>query len=220
MRQHYYKVACANNLRKIGDGFAQYANDHNDQLSEAAVQAGSPWWKIGYQGPEAHSITRYPWWQLVKEGYVDGKVFVCPGNIGAEPIQYDPAQMSDLRDFPSRNNVTYSFVLICNKNADTAQRDCKVFAGDGNPVFREIPTNKSIDDGLNEFEKILLDQHLKQALSTSHRSKGQNILNRDGSVKWICVRIVNGDDIYTINGVDEYTGNEVPKDIRDIFLVP
>lgn len=219
MRQHYYKVACANNLRKIGDGFAQYANDHNDKLSEAAVQAGSPWWWVGYQGPESHSNTRYPW-QLVKGGYVRGNVFVCRGNAGAEAVQYDPSQMNSLVDFPSRRNVSFSFILFCDKNTNVMQDRRKVIASDLNPVFREIPDCKNIYANLNEFEKILLDKHLREMLSSSHNGKGQNILSSDGSVQWIQVRLVNGDDIYTINGVDEYTGSEIPKDFSDIFLVP
>jgi len=219
MRQHYYKVSCANNLRQIGQGFSTFANDNNDQMAASTLQAGSPWWKIGYQGSESHSNTRYPW-QLVKGGYVKGNVFICRGNVGAESVQYDAAQISGLRDFPSRRNVTYSFILFCDKNTDIAQSSRKVIAGDLNPVFREIPDGKSIYAGLNEFEKILLDRHLKQILSPSHQGKGQNILNCDGSVEWIRVRVVNNDDIYTIEGIDEYTGTEMPNDFCDIFLVP
>ncbi|MBL7215603.1 MAG: hypothetical protein ISS71_07990 [Phycisphaerae bacterium] len=219
MRQHYYRVACADNLRQIGQGFSTFANDHNDQLSETAMQAGSPWWKIGYQGPESHSNTRYPF-QLVKHGYVKGRVFICRGNAGCEPLQYDPSKINSLLDFPSRNNISYSFMLFCDKNANAAHRGRKVIAGDLNPVFREIPSEQSIYAKLNEFEKILLNQQLRQMLSSSHSDKGQNILHCDGSVEWIQVRIVNDDDIYTIQGVDAYIGKETPTDINDIFLAP
>lgn len=219
MRQHYYKVSCANNLRQIGQGFASFANDQNDQLSQSTVQAGSPWWKIGYQGPESHSNTRYPW-QLVKQGYVKGKVFICRGNAGAEAVQYNPSSMGSLLDFPSRNNISYSFILFCDKNANTLQRSGKVIAGDLNPVFQQIPNSENIYAKLNEFEKVLLNKQLREMLSSSHDGKGQNVLGCDGSVEWIRVRIVNDDDIYTIKGVDVYTGKEVPADDNDIFLAP
>lgn len=215
MRQHYYKTACADNLRQVGQGFASFAGDHNNQLAQPAVQAGSPWWKVGYQGPESHSNTRVPW-QLAKQGYVNAKVFVCRGNRGSVAIEYDPAKMNALLDFPNRNNINYSFVLFCDKNANQQ----KVLAGDQNPIFRQIPCEESIYAKLNEFQKVSLNDQLRQMLSASHRSRGQNILNNDGSVGWIRVRTVNGDDIYTIQGVDTYTGKETPTDLSDIFLIP
>lgn len=219
MRQHYYKVACADNLRQIGQAFSTFSNDHNDQLDQPVIQAGSPWWKIGDQGPESHSNTRYPW-RLVKEGYVKGNVFVCRGNNGAEPVQYDPAEMNSLVDFPSRNNISYSFILFCDKNADAMQRRRKVIAGDLNPIFQQIPNEQNVYSKLNEFEKVLLNEQLRQMLSSSHGCKGQNVLHCDGSVEWIKVRVVNNDDIYTVRGVDAYTGKEVPADENDIFLAP
>ncbi len=219
MRQHSRKVACADNFRQIGQGFSTFANDHKDKIAESRVQAGAPWWKIGYQGSDSHSNTRGPW-QLVKQGYVKGKVFVCRGNIGAVPIDYDPVKMGSLVDFPSRNNISYSFMLFCDKNTDATQGRRKVIASDLNPIFKDIPSRQNDYVQLNEFEKILLNEQLKQILSSSHCNKGQNVLHCDGSVDWIQVRFVNNDDIYTIDGVNTYIGKEMPKDTNDIFLVP
>jgi hypothetical protein len=218
MRQHYYKVTCADNLRQIGQAFSVFAGDHNDRLGESVIQAGSPWWKVGDQGPESHSNTRFPW-KLVKEGYVKGNVFVCRGSF-ADPLVYDPARMSTLRDFPSRNNISYSFILFSDKNADALQHRRKIIAGDQNPVFQQIPDGQNIYSKLNEFEKILLNEQLSQMLSSSHNCKGQNILTCDGSVEWVRVRMINDDDIYTIHGVNTYTGRETPVDMNDIFLAP
>jgi hypothetical protein len=33
-------------------------------------------------------------------------------------------------------------------------------------------------------------------------------------------RLYRNDDIYTVRGVEEYTGRETPADENDIFLVP
>ncbi|MBC8379120.1 MAG: hypothetical protein H8E62_08095 [Planctomycetes bacterium] len=219
MRQHSRQATCTNNFKNIGQAFSTFANDHQDKIAESRVQAGAPWWKIGYQGSDSHSNTRYPW-QLVKQGYVKGKVFVCRGNIGASPVKYDPVKMGDLVDFPSRNNISYSFMLFCDKTADTMQGRRKIIASDLNPVFRNIPSEQNDYERLNEFEKILLNKQLKEMLSSSHGSKGQNVLHCDGSVEWIKVRVVNDDDIYTIRGVDTYTGKEMPTEPDDIFLVP
>jgi len=219
MRQRERRIACADNLGQIASGFSTFANDNDGQVTEAKVPAGSPWWKIGYQGPESHSNTRYPW-QLVKQGYVKGKVFVCRGNRGAEALQYDPDTMNVLVDFPSRQNVNYSFVLFSDKNANMMQGCRRIIASDMNPVFQKIPCNKNVYTELNEFEKVLLNEQLRQMLSSSHGCKGQNILYSDGSVEWVRVRVVNDDDIYTVRGVDAYTGKEMPATEDDIFLVP
>ena len=219
MKQHSQKIACENNFRQIGAALSTFGNNNEGQVAEAKVQAGSPWWKIGDQGTESHSNTRYPW-QLVKHGYVNGKVFVCRGNAGAEALKYDPDSMKGRVDFPNRNNISYSFILFSDKNANVMHHGRKVIASDMNPVFQKIPCDKNIYARLNEFEKVMLNEQLRQMLSSSHRCKGQNILRSDGSVEWIRVRVDNDDDIYTIRGVDAYTGKEAPTDENDIFLVP
>jgi prepilin-type processing-associated H-X9-DG protein len=73
---------------------------------------------------------------------------------------------------------------------------------------------------MTEFEKLLLNEQLKQMMSQNHQGRGQNILYCDGSVKYIRERVLNGDDIFTVNGVDAYTGREVPADQNDTFLAP
>ena len=219
MRQRSQRIACANNLRQAGTALSTFADDNAGKVAEAKIQAGSPWWKIGYQGPESHSNTRYPW-QLVKQGYVNGKVFVCRGNRDARAVNYDPATMGAYVDFPARHNINYSFVLFSDKNTNMMRGRRRVIASDVNPVFQKIPCDKNIYAKLNEFEKVMLNEQLRQMLSSSHRCKGQNILYSDGSVQWIKVRVVNDDDIYTVRGVDTYTGKEAPADENDIFLVP
>ena len=219
MRQHGQKVACENNFRQIGSALSTFANDNQPNVAEAKIQAGSPWWKIGDQGTKSHSNTRYPW-QLVKHGYVDGKVFVCRGNAAADALQYDPDCMKTYVDFPSRRNINYSFILFSDKNTNVMRGSRKIIASDQNPIFQKIPCGKNIYTRLNEFEKVLLNEQLRQMLSSSHGCKGQNILRGDGSVEWIQVRVVNDDDIYTVRGVDAYTGKEMPAADDDIFLVP
>jgi hypothetical protein len=95
-----------------------------------------------------------------------------------------------------------------------------VVAGDLNPVFEKIPCQQNIYQKLNEFEKVLLNEQLRQTMSGSHGCRGQNILYSDGSVTFIRTRVVDGDDIFTVSGVDTYTGCEIPSDARDVFLAP
>ena len=218
MRARSQQVACAANIRAVGDALSLYANDDDHNFASARVAPGSPWWKIGYQSAENQSNTRYVW-RLVRQGYVDGKVFVCPGQTGAEPVSYDEGRMKDLQDFPHRRNVSYSFMLMCKtKSGDLQKR--KIIMSDLNPVFVRIPTEPSIYQKLNEFEKVCLDEHLKQMLSPNHAKRGQNVLFCDGSVEFLKDRHYDGDDIYTIQDVTEYTGTEAPTVPGDLFLVP
>ena len=219
MRERSRQILCSQNLSRIGQAMAVFGNDQDGRIGAVTVKTGSPWWKIGYQGPEIHSNTRYPW-QLVKGGYIDGQSFVCDGHIEGTPVRYDARQMSRLDDFPSRRNVSYSFILLCDDNNSLTKRSRRVIASDLNPLFQQLPFQTAVYQKLNEFERIQLNEQLRQILSPSHRGKGQNTLFSDGSVEFVRVRVVNGDDIFTIDGGDGYTGKETPCDPDDIFLVP
>jgi len=220
MRQRSRQMACKRNLGQAGTAFASFFNDQNaSAVSDVKVKNGSPWWKIGYEGPETHSNTRYVW-QLVRQGYVPADVFVCQGRNGAIPVRMTSDQMAHLQDFPSRCNLSYSFVLFGDGTFSPARTGRKVIAGDMNPVFEKIPCQQSIYQKLNDFEKVLLNEQLRQMMSANHAGRGQNILYSDGSVEFLKTRVVNGDDIFTVSGVDCYTGRELPADERDVFLAP
>ena len=219
MRERSRQIACANNLRQIGQSMASFTNDNNERLCETQVQAGSPWWKIGYQGPETQSNTRYVW-QLVKGGYVDGRVFVCDGDIQGDPVRYNAQRMGDLNDFPSRRNVSYSFILLCDENNKLTRQSRRVIAADLNPLFQKVSFQPAVYQKLDEFSRVQLNEQLRQMMSGNHRHRGQSALYCDGSVAFIKTRIVDNDDIFTIQNVDTYTGKESPRDPKDVFLVP
>lgn len=222
-RAHSRQVACSRNLAKIGSAFASFAKDNNDRFNEATVKAGSPWWKIGDQGKETQSNTRYPF-MLIKLGYVEGDVFICKGNKQAHPFTHPSSGPIQFNDFPSRNNISYSFVLFCNTQETPFEKRRKIVASDLNPVFvrvfDKIPCDPGFYAKMNEFEKILLNEELKQLMSINHRGRGQNVLYCDGSVEYVKERIINGDDIFTVDGVNTYTGLEIPAGENDIFLAP
>lgn len=222
-RSHSRQVACGRNLDSIGRGFASYFHDNNSRFPEARVKAGAPWWKIGDQGPENQSNTRYPF-MLVKQGYVEADDFLCKGCEKARPFRYQASSMAQMNDFPSRENISYSFSLLCNKNSNPLKPSRKIIAGDLNPVFvpvfQRIPCDPGSYQKMNEFEKVLLNDQIKKMMSMNHRGRGQNVLYCDGSVLHAKTRIINGDDIFTISGVNEYSGCETPSGENDIFLAP
>lgn len=213
------QIACQKNMGALGAGLFNFVKDHdqnNEALSEVMVKDGSSWWKIGDQGPQTRSNTRYPF-MVFKDDYVDGRAFVCKGNRDAEVFR---GSLDQFKDFPSHKYISYSFTLFCNKNANSPLCARKVIASDLNPVFQKVRCDKSSLQEIDEFGKIHLNDDLKQRMSINHRGQGQNILYGDGSVKYIRSRILNGDDIFTISGVDVYTGREIPSCSKDIFLVP
>ena len=218
MRQHSRQLACINNMRTVGEAVGKSTND-SDNLAVVKLAAGSPWWKIGDQSQQSQSNTRFAW-QLLKRDYVKPEAFICAGHRNARPVS--PEQLlQQLYDFPSRNNISYSFIIICDKTPPLQNRSRKIIMGDMNPVFRSIPTcGNDLFGKMNEFEKVLLNQHLRQMCSPNHNCKGQNVLYSDGSVEYVRDRIVNGDDIFTVRGVEAYTGTETPADDNDVFLVP
>ena len=217
--QSEYRTACMNNMRQIGQGFASFMNDNGDRLAKASVTAGSPWWKIGDQSEQSKSNTRCVW-QLVKGDYVPAEAFTCAGHKKAVPLTYDAKAMSAVNDFPSRQNISYSFMLLCEKTHNNITKSRRIILSDRNPVFSSIPCYPSLYQTQDEFESVIVNEMLKQQNSPNHNYKGQNALYCDGSVEYLTTRTINGDDIFTLNNVTTYKGNELPTAADDVFLVP
>ena len=214
MRHKAWQTACQAGLGRIGEGIAAYSNDHNGDLPAVATSAGSPWWKVGDQGKENQSNTRHPW-LLVKNGYVDGADFTCPGRSDAVNVNYTKDQLKKLHDFPSRKHISYSYIYTCPKRARYQWDSRTALIADRNPIFEAV--NASMTQ--KEFDKLSISDQLRNAMSNNHK-KGQVILFYDGSALYKQVRVIEGDDIYTATGKKTYTGCETPKTIKDIFLVP
>ncbi len=218
LRQHSQLTACTYNMNTIGQGIGRFLHDE-ENLAAVKLAAGSPWWKIGDQSPDAQSNTRLAW-QLVKQGYVKPDAFICSGDRNGLALTAEQL-IQQLNDFPSRKHISYSFMIICDKSGSMKNGQRRVIMGDMNPVFRRIPScGNTMYNKLTEFEKVVLSEQLKKMSSPNHSGRGQNLLYCDGSVEFVKHRIVNGDDIFTLQGVDAYTGTEMPSDKNDIFLVP
>lgn len=219
MRAHSRQVACQANLGRIGKALITYADDHDGRFAAARLQPGDPWWMVGDQSQRPRSSTRYVW-QLVRLGYADGKDFICAGHREGRPIQYDPATMSGMQDFASPNNISYSVMIRCDREKGASSGRRRILMSDMNPVFVRFRKRPDLFRQRSDFEKVLLDEQLKKLLSPNHGQRGQNVLLCDGAVTFLKTRQYKGDDIFTVRGVVEYTGREVPADEDDIFLVP
>jgi len=222
VRQKYFKDRCKMQMANIFRGFTNYASDHNESMPAIATAAGSPWWKVGYQGAENHSNTRNLW-LLVKGDYVNPADFICPGRksnrVFQRKIRIDRAQLKLYNDFPDRHYVTYSFRIRCPKATTNCLMGQTVIMADSNPLFEKMP---------NDYSKSLRLQLSRDMLvrnSLNHGRRGQNILRGDGSIRFLKIRFadISTDDIYTLREMSpgsEIRGCETPSCETDAFLAP
>lgn len=220
MRQNSWKIKCTANLMKVGSAMSAYTASHNGFLPSVSIKAGDPWWKIGNQGKQNQSNTRHVW-QLVKNNYLNGTEFSCPGREGSKPLDMNAEEIAAHNDFPSRNNINYSLMIMC-EEAVKRQRSGRLtaFMADSNPIFENITAKGNSPDSSDEFTKIMLTREMKSMMSRNHKGRGQNVLFSGGSALFKNNRIVLNDDIFTVKGKNTYYGTELPCDENDIFLAP
>lgn len=205
--QKYWQTQCASQLAGIFSGLSNYKADNGGQMPAVAATPGTPWWRVGDQGPENVSNTR-KMWLLVRQNYVKPNDFMCPGQKTDVTFSGNP---NDYRDFPNRKLVAYSFRIGCPKG-ESADIGRRVIISDLNPIFAVIPST-------NERLSIV---KISDKNSPNHSGRGQNTLFCDGSVQFIKSRHVDVslDDIFTLQNTQTYEGVELPANEKDAFLAP
>lgn len=216
-RQKSWQQRCQVQLGgSIFEGLRNYIADHDNKPPTVVTQAGSPWWKVGYPGPENLSNTRHIW-LLVKGEYVKPIEFVCPGRPQSRMLQFDTSQVQIYDDFPSKRHITYSIRIRCPNAPCTFGRE--PIMADANPIFDGLKA-----DNFSEF-RLRLTNRLFTINSGNHNRRGQNVLLGDGSVIFTKGRCIGSadDDIFTLQqmrpGV-EVKGCELPSCETDTFLAP
>ena len=209
-RQMSWQTKCGSQMAGLFNGLSNYKNDNNGQMPALASAAGSPWWKVGDQGSEDVSNTRRMW-VLARKGYVKHDAFMCPATRPSCDFSCNPKEYND---FPKRIYVSYSFRIGCPK-AGLEKMGRQVIIADMSPIFMNI---SAAEKELN----VNLSDALMRKNSPNHGGRGQNVLFCDGSVVFVKGRTVDVsmDDIYTIQGRQNYQGVEVPTSEADIFLAP
>jgi hypothetical protein len=213
-KEKYRQWQCQRNLARIWQGIQLYRADNNDKMPAVATAAGSPWWKVGYQGNENHSTTRNMW-LLAKGNYVKPKHFNCPGSVKATPIKLQRTQLQQYNDFPGRTYVTYSFRIPC-KQTTNKSTNRKVLIADLSPLFENLPEDYS------RQLKLELSKEQLTLNSINHNRRGQNVMYCDGTIQFIKSRhaTISNDDIFTLRNITVYQGSEVPDCDTDIFVAP
>ena len=212
-RYHSLRQQCQMQQSSIFQGLHNYISDNDNQPPAVATSSGAFWWKVGDQGAENHSNTRRIY-LLVKEGYVKPANFVCRACKYGEKAELNPSQARNLKDFPSRRYVTYSFQISCRQTRNGKLLCRNVIMADWNPLFEELP-----EDFSKQFS-LRLNKKLLSLNSINHNRRGQNVLFGDGRVEFLKTRFIDTDDIFTLQDTDVYQGCEAPSCETDFFLAP
>ena len=212
-RYQYNKRVCQRQLASIFNGINLYSSDFDGKLPAVTSDLSQPWHDVGDQGKENHSNTRNLF-LLLKLGY-DNRPgdFVCRGRRqeGITPLEI--SQVNDYNDFQSRDQITYSYRIFSQPSVKMSLLAGQPLMADRNPVFENIRAGMC---------QVKLDEKLSTTASMNHNRRGQNVLSSDGQVKFLKTRHVGipRDDIFTVQNIVEYRGNERPTCKSDLFLAP
>lgn len=212
-RYHYHKCVCQSQLAGIGSSMGCYSSDYDGNLPAVTADVSLPWYNVGYQGEENLSNTRNPY-LLLKLGYhLRPEDFVCCARKQGSFSPLKTSQVQSYNDFPSRKHITYSFRVCCHLPMKLSLLGEQPLLADCNPVFENTRADK--------FE-VRLDEELSTTLSMNHNRRGQNVLFTDEHVGFLKTRHagIPRDDIFTVQNVAEYRGNERPVCDKDSFLGP
>lgn len=212
-RHQHYKNVCQRHLGNIYQSFTLYCSDYDGKLPYVETNEGEPWGKLGDQGKENHSITRNPY-LLLKLSYSNNPGdFVCKGRRQKSFVPLEISQVQSYNDFPSGNHVSYSFPIPCRKTLKITLLGSRPLMADRNPVFENVERD--------HFE-VRLDIKLSTRNSINHGEYGQNVSFADGHVEFLVTRHVGipQDDIFTLQNITVYRGNEWPACDSDLFFIP
>lgn len=199
------RVECAQNVSKIGAAVMSYAN-RNDGHLPSTMAPGDRWMSTPSQPAASNSRALF---RLIADGYLQPPTFQCPA-VGGDSF----AVKAGMTDFPGGKFVSYSFqhsigpkgLWVEDKRLGPVRESMAILA-DSSPVFRDGRFNT---------------EGLARQASDNHDQTGQNVLYLDIHVEFKAQSSVGvgGDNIFLVDGVTQYEGNEKPAGPTDSFLLP
>lgn len=212
-RDNERKLLCQSNLAQAGSAINAYGQDYQGELMRGQTNPNDAWWRVGQaakkgQAVQSNSAHLY---LLPRNGYINPNTLACPDN------EHAPRNMSaNANDWAAAQNVSYSYQnQYTAKPYKTSQSPGMAVLADKNPLF-----NIHSRDGMTYRRDLS-----PNSASRFHRSNGQNVLTASGNVAWQTDPNMsrghgNIDNIWLLNKVSDYQGNERPADNNDSFLVP
>ncbi len=199
------RVQCAQNASRIGTAMMSYANRNEGRLPSTTAP-NDRWLPTASQPSASNSRALF---RLVHEKYLQPPTFQCPA-VGGDSFTVRP----DMADFPGPKFIGYSYqhsigpkgLSLEDKHLQAVQASMAILA-DSSPVFNG-----------GRFQADCLG---RQA-GDNHDGTGQTVLYMDMHVDFKTKPSVGvgGNNIYLVNGVTDYKGDEKPSEPTDSFLLP
>lgn len=202
------KAICANNLRVLGNGYAGYAETYGSQWPFAGLApAGTAWAARTDSRDRSYARNSRHVYRLFSGNFVPASAFICPGRSGdvvfqaADPTAYD--------DFPNARNNSYATNFVAGPWRQET-------------FLPQMPIAAGMTPLVDEDRQLIRGRPVPANSPNHGRSGGQNVLHANLSVRFYRSPIVGtgNDDIYRLNGVQQYMGNERPRSRNDAFLIP
>ncbi len=210
LRERSYRLGCSWNLAQIGRGIQQYATAFNSSLPFVGWSGTDSWQST--DNPEIVTVpNRRHVYPLLRLAFVrDPQFFICPAQCD---VPMPRAQIHRRQDFLEDGNVSYAYQNMAGVRPSANDDANLPILADDNPLFA---------DGLPLFDaRRLRITDPAQRNSHAHGGAGQNILTLGAHVKWVTSPLagINNDNIWTLEGITEYTGREGPTSANDTHLI-
>ncbi|MBC8374021.1 MAG: hypothetical protein H8E53_10535 [Planctomycetes bacterium] len=193
---------CAANVGQIGTGMKNYALANKDSLPMAHA-SNAAWLPGRGRKPVSNSAGLF---RLVGR-YAPVSVFQCSSDPDAagEGFGVDYG----MTDFPAAKYISYCYQYALGSSIRLPVSGEMAVLSDKTPVFEN-----------GRFHAEFLSG--PRTSSRNHGRRGQNVLYPDWGVKWReqATVGVNGDNIFLVQGKEEYDGTETPANATDSFLLP
>jgi len=203
--RHRLQTQCAQNVVRIGTGLAGFA-DRNDGYMPAATAPRQRWLPAANEPAVSNSSALF---QLVKDRSVDPPSFQCPA-VGGDSFAVEPG----MTDFPAGKYVNYSFQHSLGPKG----------------LWREDPRLNGVTSSmaiLADSSPVFCNGQFRsecvgRPAGDNHGGAGQTVLYLDGheDFKTKASVGVGGNNIYLVDGVNDYKGTERPASPTDSFLLP
>jgi hypothetical protein len=211
MRERAQRVGCSRNLAALGFATQQYASVYNASLPYAGWSTASNSWRPSDTPGVVHMPNRRHIYPLLRRAYVaDPRLFICPSQ---DHVPMPVAAVKGHDDFLEGRNVSYAYQNMAGVRPSLNDDPDLPILADDTPLFADgLP--------LIDARRLTRGDPARQN-SRAHRGAGQNILTLGGHVKWVTTPLsgIAGDNIWTLQGVDEYTGHEGPSARTDAHLI-
>ncbi|MFQ5503116.1 MAG: hypothetical protein ACE5EQ_12610 [Phycisphaerae bacterium] len=204
-RREAQKIGCGNNMFSLGSAFSQYSEENQGHLPFAGpVRGDAGWYQTGGKGRSNLRNSRHPY-RLVRGLFLLPKRFVCQGSEGDVPMRDD--RLDAYNDFPDPRNNSYATQFV----TAPIRR---------NTLLPNIPIAADMTPLVNPDRRLIRGMRIRR--NSPYHHGGQNVLRVDGRVGFFDSPDVgvDNDDIYRVQNVFEYRGDERPVSANDAFLVP